>query len=191
MQAWSSQVNHPKIYIRLTIIYFAFFILSVTASCIWLFRYREVISFTIAELATSSKHSLIYWGRELVKTLAVDEVDEELCIKLMFQYSQSMEIGKLLADELSHYITTRRPKLLEFVIPDDHACPAQLSLLLGAVKKHHQGELRLHLHHSCLHYDPCDVNIYALAGARWDIIPDKTYTVSWRQATYKLVSYAL
>ena len=130
-------------------------------------RYREVFSFTIAELATSSKHSLKYWHSELVKTLTAGGVDEKFCTKLMCQYNNSMGIGKLVTDVLSLYIQTQQPKLLKFIFPDYVACPtAQLQQLLREVHKHHKQEVSLEMCHSFLNYIACDDSIEVLAGAR-------------------------
>ena len=132
-----------------------------------LVRFREVFSFTIAELATSSKPSLKYWHSELVKALTAAEVDDKFCTKLMCQYSQSMEIGELLADSLSQYIQTRRPEHLEFDIPVHVHCPVpQLQLFLREVQQHHEGKLSLELRHSYLNYVACDDVMEPLAGAR-------------------------
>ena len=139
---------------------------------IWLLRYQEVFSFTIAELATSCQPSLKYWRSELVKALVAAEVDEKFCTKLLCQYSQYTEIGELLAPVLSLYIRTRRPDCLRLDIPEHVACPDQLRLLLGEVRLYHEGGFELFLHHSYFNYVPCDDVITALAGHRWDIIPD-------------------
>ena len=129
-------------------------------------RYWEVFSFTFGELSTSSKPALQYWRSELVKAVAAAKVDEKDCTKLLCKYSQSMDIGELLADALSKHIRNRRPKKLEFVIPDQVACPLQLRLFLKEVCLHHQGALRLNLLHSYNNYVSCDNVVEALAGAR-------------------------
>ena len=132
-----------------------------------LLRYREVFSFTIAELATSSVHALKYWHSELVKALAASGVDERFCTKLMCQYNQSVEIGELLADVLSQYIRTEQPDRLEFEIPEHVSSPtAQLELFMREVQRHHEGWLRLELYHSFLNHVPCDDIITVLDGAR-------------------------
>ena len=124
--------------------------------------------FTIAELATSSTPALKYWHSELVKAMTAAEVDEKFCTKLMCQYSQSTEIGKLLTDTLSQYIQIQRPDKLEFIIPDHVACSVtQLQMFQRKVRRHHKGWLRLELCHSYLDYVACDDDIEALAGARW------------------------
>ena len=141
--------------------------MNIAFKIIVLFRYQEVFSFTIAELATSSKPSLKHWHKELVKALTTAGVDEKFCTKLMFQYCQSLEIGKLMADVLSHYIQTRRPSLLEFVISEYIPCPtAILRLLMRKVQQHHRGNLWLELHHSYLNFVPCDNVIEYLVGAK-------------------------
>ena len=129
-------------------------------------RYREVLSFTIVEIATSSKPSLKYWHSELVKALVAAEVDEGFCTKLMCEYSKNTEIGELLADVLSLHIQTRRPEEMEFNIPVHIACPPQLHLFLGEVRLHHEEKLWLDLRHSCHNYIPCDDLANVLAGAR-------------------------
>ena len=139
-------------------------IILITTCCIR--RYWEVFSFTFAELSTSNKPTLKYWRRELVKAVAATKVDEKDCTKLLCQYSQSMDIAELLADALSEHIRNRRPKELEFDIPDQVACPLQLRLFLEEVCKHHDGALLLNLLHSYHNYVPCDNVVEALAGAR-------------------------
>ena len=101
-----------------------------------------------------------------MKALVAADVDVDFCTKLLCQYSQYTVIAEPLAQVISLYITTRRPKSLEFDIPEHVACPAQLRLLLGEVLLHHKGELRLYLHHSYSNYVPCDDVITAVAGAR-------------------------
>ena len=109
---------------------------------------------------------LKYWRREFVKVLTAAEVDEKFCIKFMCKYSQYTDIGELLADVLSQYMHTRRPKNMVFNIPVHVACPAQLRLFLEEVRLHYEGRLRLDLPHSYQNYVPCDDIIKALTGAR-------------------------
>ena len=94
------------------------------------------------------------------------EVDVDFCTKLLCQYSQYTVIAELLAQVISLFITTQRPESLVFYIPEHVACPAQLRLLLGEVRLHHEGELWLDLPQSYYNYVPCDDVITALAGAR-------------------------
>ena len=95
------------------------------------------------------------------------EVDEKFCIKLMCQYTQYPEIGELLSDALSQYIQTQRPLRLEFDIPVHVATPVpQLRLFLREVRRHHKGQLWLHLRHSHFSFVECDDVIEVLAGAR-------------------------
>ena len=132
-----------------------------------LLRYREVLSFSIAEMAISNKTSFKYWHGELVKSLTAAEVDEKFCTQLMCQYSQYTEIGKLLADALSQYIRIRRPKELKFVFQDRMPCSvAQLRLFLRKVRRHHEGALELDLHHAYLNFVDTDDAIKVLLGAR-------------------------
>ena len=171
----SSQILQIKIFVLVYIIAILIPVILITKlftksfNFIWLLRYREVFSFTIAQLATSSKSSLKYWFSEFVMALTDAGVDEKFCAKLLYQY---MEIGELLASVLYQYIKIQRPQLLWFNIPQHIACPAQLRLLLTEVGLHHKGKLRLDFHHSYLNYVPCDYLMAALAGARWDTILD-------------------
>ena len=154
-------------------------------SFIWLLRYREVFSFTIAELATSSEPSLKYWHSELVKALVAAEVNEWYCTKLLCQYSQYTEIGELLSAVLCQYVQPRRNGELQFDIPEHVACPAQLPLLLRGIRLHHDGNLWLTMRHSYLNYVPCDDLMTALADARWDMYK------TWYIASYLLTLRAV
>lgn len=100
-----------------------------------------------------------------MKAFTAAKVDEKFCIKLMCQYSRSIEIGNLFRDVLSHYVSSD-PCELKFDFPDHIACPTQLCQILQKVPRRGKSDLILRLPHSYHNYVPCDDVIEALNDAR-------------------------